>query len=79
MRYAKIENNMVTNIIELSTVNAHLYIDCVLIEDLAVQIGDEYKDEVFTRNGEVIENIYNTLANVQAEQQEIFFLLQGGV
>ena len=79
MIYAKINNNIVTNIIELLPAEAHLYPDCIPIEYLSIQIGDEYNNGTFLRNGEIIKSVYDNLADIKAEQQEVFFLLRGGV
>lgn len=55
MNYALIENEIVTNIIYLHPINAaEDFPNAVAIENLPVAIGDEYRNEQFYRNGEIV-------------------------
>lgn len=55
MNYALIENEIVTNIIYLHPINAaEDFPNAVAIESLPVAIGDEYRNEQFYRNGEIV-------------------------
>ena len=51
MRYAWIENGVVTNIIALNDLNAEDFPEAVKMGDLPVAIGDTYTDEKFYRDG----------------------------
>lgn len=50
MNYALINNNIVVNIIYLHSMNADEF-NAVSVDDLPVQVGDEYIDGEFYRNG----------------------------
>lgn len=52
MRYALIENDIVSNIIWLYSGNNHKFPNAVHIEELPVSIGDEYINGSFYHNGE---------------------------
>lgn len=51
MRYALIENGVVTNIIALNDLNASDFPTAVKMGDRPVAIGDTYTDEKFYRDG----------------------------
>lgn len=51
MNYALIENGAITNIIYLSSANAHEFSNAVNIDQYPVGIGDTYTDGKFYRNG----------------------------
>ena len=78
MNYAKIENGIVVNLIEIAH-NADEFPDCVIVDDRPVQIGDAYQDGVFFRAGEMVKGPYDLLADAQAENQEAFAILRGEV
>lgn len=69
MRYARIEDGTVANIIEVS-VNAEDYPDCIPADDRAVQIGDVYQDGEFLRDGKVVKSAMELLADVDARRQD---------
>lgn len=54
MNYAFIENGVITNIIYLSSMNAHEFPDAINVDQYPVGVGDTYVDGVFYRNGVVI-------------------------
>lgn len=54
MNYALVENGIITNIIYLHPMNAEDFPNAVAIESLPVAIGDEYRNEQFYRNGEIV-------------------------
>ena len=54
MNYALVENGIVTNIIYLHPINEADFPNAVAIENLPVAIGDEYRNEQFYRNGEIV-------------------------
>ena len=55
MKYAWIEDGMVTNIIVLYEENAGEFPCAVRIGDVPVQIGDTYADGVFCRGGVILQ------------------------
>ena len=67
MRYALIENGMVTNIIVLNDRNASDFPDAVRLGDLPVGIGDTYTDEKFYRDGV---EVLTPMEQAQAEMTE---------
>ena len=69
MTYAKIENGVIANMIEIAH-NAAEFPDCVPVYDRPVQIGDTYADGVFRRDGKVVKNAMEMLADAIAEKQE---------
>lgn len=54
MRYALIDNGIVTNIIWLYPANAADFPRAVPLADIPVAIGDSYTDSIFFRNGEQV-------------------------
>lgn len=52
MRYAIVDNGIVTNLIWLYEGNAGDFPNAVPCDDYPVTIGDTYKDDVFYHNGE---------------------------
>lgn len=78
MTYAKIENGIVENLVEIAH-NADDFPDCVLVNDRPVQIGDAYQDGAFFRDGEMVKGPLDLLADAQAENQEAFAILRGEV
>jgi hypothetical protein len=78
MTYAKIENGIVTNLLEIAH-NADEFADCVMVDDRPVQIGDAYQDGAFYRAGEMVKGVYDLLAEAEAANQETFAILQGEV
>ena len=78
MTYAKIKNGVVENLVEIAH-NAKDFPDCVAVDDRPVQIGDAYQDGAFYRAGEIVKGPYELLADAEAENQEAFAILQGGI
>lgn len=64
MRYALIDDGVVTNIIWLYPGNASEYKNAVPCGDIPVAIGDTYADGVFYRDGE---RVMSKLAAAQEE------------
>jgi hypothetical protein len=54
MNYAVIQNDVITNVIYLSSANAHEFPDAVNVDQYPVDIGDNYIDGKFFRNGEEV-------------------------
>ena len=54
MRYAWIENGMVSNIIQLNDRNAGDFPQAVKLDDRPVSIGDSYTDGKFFRDGKEV-------------------------
>ena len=71
MNYALIDNNIVSNIIYLYHNNANEFPNAVLINNISVNIGDEYIDGVFYRNGERILTRSELMQNTIAEKEAI--------
>lgn len=67
MRYAWIENGVVTNIIALNDRNAGDFPTVVKLGDRPVGIGDTYADEKFYRDGV---EVLTPLQQAQAEMTE---------
>ena len=67
MRYAWIENGVVTNIIALNDRNASDFPDAVRLGDLPVGIGDTYTYEKFYRGGV---EVLTPMEQAQAEMTE---------
>lgn len=63
MNYALIENGIVANIIWLLPINANDFPSAVPINNVLVNIGDEYKDGTFYRDGNRV------LTNLEMMQQ----------
>lgn len=68
MIYAKIENAIVVNLLELDTYNANDFPNCIDTQGLDVQIGDSYSNEKFYRDGkellfpnQKVERVINSL------------------
>lgn len=70
MRYALIQNNIVTNIIELNPRNETDFPNAVQPLDVPAGIGDTYQDGVFYRNGERVLTNAELLAQMQEEPAE---------
>lgn len=74
MKYARIENQLVTNIIELNNSNASDFPDAIRLENnLPVTIGDGYVDGKFYRDGEML---VTELDKMQAEIEQYKAALQ---
>ena len=54
MRYALIENKIVSNIIELDRQNEQYFPSAVYTGDIPVGIGDTYTDGKFYRDGNIL-------------------------
>lgn len=54
MRCALIENEIVTNLIEIHPINIAEFPEAVLINNYLVSIGDVYKDGIFYRDNEPV-------------------------
>lgn len=67
MRYAWIENGVVTNIIVLNDLNAEDFPEAVKMGDLPVAIGDTYTDGKFYRDGV---EVLMPMEQAQAEMTE---------
>ena len=78
-RYAKIADGVVANIIVLRRSQEAEFPDCVNVDNLQVEIGDTYADEVFYHDGEAIKSIYEQLAEAEAAKEEAFAILRGEV
>ena len=66
MKYAKISDGAVVNMISLRRSQAAEFPDCVEVGDLPVGIGDTYADGKFYRNGVEIKSIAQQLADAEA-------------
>lgn len=66
MKYALIENGVVTNTILLLPYNAHEFPNAISIEGLSVQAGDTYADGRFYRDGEPIYSMAEQMADMEA-------------
>lgn len=64
-RYAKIENGMVENLVEIHFTNADKYPNYIQVEDLPVEPGDTYSDGAFYRDGVQIKSAAQELADTQ--------------
>lgn len=78
MTYAKIKNGVVENLVEIAH-NAKDFPECVAVDDRPVQIGDTYENGVFFRGNAEVKGPYELLADAEAENQEAFAILQGGI
>lgn len=67
MRYALIDNGIVTNVIVLNDRNASDFPDAVRLGDLPVGIGDTYTDGKFYRDGV---EVLTPMEQAQAEMTE---------
>ena len=67
MRYAWIENGVVTNIIALNDLNAEDFPEAVKMGDRPVGIGDTYTDGKFYRGGV---EVLTPMQQAQAEMTE---------
>lgn len=77
MNYALIENGIVTNIIWLSPSNVADFPGAVAYGERPVQIGDEYREGDFYRNGEkVLTNTEAQLATLQAQNADMAAALE---
>ena len=65
MKYALIENGIVTNTVVLLPYNASDFPNAVSIEGLSVQIGDTYVDGRFYHDGEPIYSVSEQLSKAQ--------------
>ena len=65
MRYAVIENGIVTNIIALLPQNASEFRGAVQIEDSPANIGDTYADGKFYRDGIALSEYEEAVATMQ--------------
>ena len=67
MRYALIDNGIVTNVIELNDRNASDFPNAVKLSDRPVAIGDTYADGKFYRDGvEVLTPMEQAQAEIDA-------------
>ncbi len=77
MKYAWIENGMVTNLIWLYEGNASEFPDAVKLGDVPAQIGDTYSGGVFYRGGApvltALEQANQTIAELDAEVVELTY------
>ena len=73
MRYALIDNGIVTNIISLNDRNASDFHDAVKLGDRPVGIGDTYADGKFYRDGV---EVLTPMEQAQAEMTEYKAALQ---
>ena len=73
MRYAWIENGVVTNIIVLNDLNAEDFPEAVKMGDLPVAIGDTYTDGKFYRDDK---EVLTPMEQAQAEMTEYKAALQ---
>ena len=54
MKYALVENNIVSNIIELNRQNEQYFPSAIYTGDIPVAIGDTYNNGNFYRNGNIL-------------------------
>lgn len=64
--FAIIENGIVTNIIWGNIYNASDFPNAVQIDDLAVQIGDTYVDDVFFHDGVTVQAVVDEQEDMKA-------------
>lgn len=86
MRYAIVENSIVTNIIWLHPANASNFPNAVPMNDYPAGIGDTYDGEYFYRDGERIHSLAEqleksgrTIAEYESALTEIEIALGAGV
>lgn len=68
MKYAYIEEGVVTNIIWLNPQNESEFPSAVRSDNLAICIGDTYEDGAFYRNGELILTTEDLLIKQNSEK-----------
>lgn len=74
MRYAKINDGIVVNILSLRKSQAHEFPDCVPLNDIPAGIGDTYSDGLFYRDGVELKSVSQQLA----EANEILNIILEG-
>ena len=80
MEYALIQGGKVANIIVLHPMNRFDFMEAVPTEGLPVQVGDEYFDGKFYRNGEeVISQSYITESQIAAIKDMAIAEVEGAV
>ena len=77
MRYAKINDGIVANILSLRKSQAHEFPDCVPLNDIPAGIGDTYSDGLFYRNGVEIKSITKQLSEAISDTETTFAILKG--
>lgn len=65
MRYAIIEENIITNIIDLHPINEEDFPNAIMLNDLTAQIGDTYENGLFYHNGEVVTRLVDQFAEAE--------------
>lgn len=78
MRYAKIESDIVTNVVWLSSRNAGEFPGCVPTGDRDVHVGDVYVDGAFYRNGTEVLTPFERLEREAAEMRTALKILGVG-
>lgn len=76
MKYAKIKDGVVVNLMEI-THNAAEFPGCIPVDDRPVQIGDTYTGGAFYRAGLRVKGPYELLAEAEAENRAVFSELRG--
>lgn len=77
MRYAKINDGVVVNILSLRKSQAHEFPDCVPLNDIPAGISDTYSDGLFYRNGIEIKSIAKQLSEAISDTETTFAILRG--
>lgn len=72
-QYAKIENDTVVNILVIRQSQAHEFPNCVLIDNIPVEIGDTYLNGHFYHNNIEIKSLEQELI----EKNDILNILLG--
>ena len=78
MILAKIENNIVENLIVATPENAAAFPDYIDIGEYPVQIGDTYENGIFKRNGEVLKTELERNCELMGDLNSAFIILKGG-
>lgn len=77
MRYAKIKDGVVVNILSLRKAQANEFPDCVPLNDIPAGIGDTYSDGLFYRDGVELKSVAQLLEEARKDAEEAFAILQG--
>ena len=65
MRYAIVEENVITNIIDLHPINEGDFPGAVMLNDITAQIGDTYENGQFYHDGEVVTRLIDQFAEAE--------------
>ena len=78
MILAKIENNIVENLIVVTPENIAAFPDYIDIGEYPVQIGDTYEEGIFKRDGERLKTVLEHNCELMDDLQYAFAILKGG-